>query len=189
MRRNSVYACCLGMAWANRSIVRCKELRQLFFIQKGLLYMGFAQYGSPFYLKSLHLPVRRKPTRRATVSVENQRGSCRFPLCPSREKATQPSPQAWLSCKTKMQILKSCAERSGAHLKSFCFWQNAVIPALPAAPARSRCSDTCRWSSAQRSGRTPLQCWRCSAGSCTAQYSPDAWGAWAAPCGQPCHPQ
>ena len=73
--------------------------------------------------KLLYLPVRRKLTRRATVSVENQRGSCRFPLCPSCEKAAQPSPQAWLSCKIKMQFLKPCAERSGAHLKSFCFGQ------------------------------------------------------------------
>ena len=69
-------------------------------------------------IKSSYLPVSRKPTRRATVSVENQRGSCGFPLRPSREKAAQPSPQAWLSCKTKMQFLKLCAERSGAHLKS-----------------------------------------------------------------------
>ena len=64
-----------------------------------------------------------------------------------------------------------------------------ITPALPAVPARSRCSGTCRWSSAQRSGRTPLQYWRCSGGSCTAQCSPDAWGAWAAPCGQPCRSQ
>lgn len=41
-----------------------------------------------------HLPVSRKLARRATVSVENQRGSCRFPLRPSREKVEQPSPQA-----------------------------------------------------------------------------------------------
>lgn len=32
-----------------RGIVRCKEFRQLSFVQKkGLLYMGFAQYSSPF---------------------------------------------------------------------------------------------------------------------------------------------
>lgn len=48
---------------------------------------------------------------------------CRFPLRPSCEKAAQPSPQAWLSCKIKMQFLELCAERSGAHLKSFCFGQ------------------------------------------------------------------
>ena len=108
---------------------------------------------------------------------------CRFPLRPSCEKAAQPSPQAWLSCKIKMQFLELCAEQSGAHLKSF---KSAVTPALPAAPARSRCSGTCRWNSAQRSGRTPLQCWRCNGGSCTAQCSPDAWEVWAAPCGQPC---
>ena len=175
--------------------------------QKGLLYMGFAQYSSPFCIldplshrsalpisskknfdsisqrmKKLSmmgrflgaavcsgnsLLVSREFTRRATVSVGNERGSCRFPLRPSCEKAAQPSPQAWLSCKTK--IVKS-----------------AVTPALPVAPARSRCSGTCRWNSAQRSGRTPLQCWRCSGGSCSVQCSPDAWGAWAAPCGQPC---
>ena len=53
MRRNSVYACCLGIAWADRSIVRCKESRQFSFVQKGLLYMGFAQYSSPFYVYDL----------------------------------------------------------------------------------------------------------------------------------------
>jgi len=45
-------------------------------------------------------------------------GAYPIPRPPSREKAAQPSPQAWLSCKTKMQFLKLCAERSGAHLKS-----------------------------------------------------------------------
>ena len=69
------------------------------------------------------LLVSREFTRRATVSVGNERGSCRFPLRPSCEKAAQPSPQAWLSCKIKMQFLELCAERSGAHLKSFCFGQ------------------------------------------------------------------
>ena len=64
-----------------------------------------------------------RSTRRATVSVGNERGSCRFPLRPSCEKAVQPSPQAWLNCKIKIQFLKLCAERSGAHLKSFCFRQ------------------------------------------------------------------
>ena len=34
-----------------------------------------------------------------------------------------------------------------------------IIPASPAAPAHSRCSGICRWSSSQRSGRIPLQ-WR-----------------------------
>ena len=83
--------------------------------KKGLLYMGFAQYSSPFCILD---PLSH---RRATVSVGNERGSCRFPLRPSCEKAAQPSPQAWLSCKIKMQFLELCAERSGAHLKSFCF--------------------------------------------------------------------
>ena len=131
--------------------------------KKGLLYMGFAQYSSPFcildplshrralpisskknfdsisqQMKKLSmmgcffgaavcsgnsLLVSREFTRRATVSVGNERGSCRFPLRPSCEKAAQPSPQAWLSCKIKMQFLELCAERSGAHLKSFCFGQ------------------------------------------------------------------
>lgn len=83
-------------------------------------YRALQRVPSVFFLsiKSSYLPVSRKPTRRATVSVENQRGSCGFPLRPSREKAAQPSPQAWLSCKTKMQFLKLCAEQSGAHLKS-----------------------------------------------------------------------
>ena len=158
--------------------------------------MGFAQCSSPFYilkprgrrraLPFLHLPLSRKLARRAAVSAGNQRGSCRLLLCLFHEKTAQPSPQAWLSCKTQKQFLQLCAERSGAHLKSFCLWKNKVTPALPAIPARSRCSGICRWSSAQRSGRTPLQCWRCSGGSCTARCSPDAWGAWAAPCGQPC---
>lgn len=43
---------------------------------------------------SSRLPVSRKFARRATVSVGNQRGNCRFPLRPSREKVEQPSPQA-----------------------------------------------------------------------------------------------
>lgn len=147
-----------------RGIVRCKEFRQLSFVQKkGLLYMGFAQYSSPFCIldplshrralpisskknfdsisqrmKKLSmmrcffgaavcsgnsLLVSREFTRRATVSVGNERSSCRFPLRSSCEKAAQPSPQAWLSCKIKMQFLELCAERSGAHLKSFCFGQ------------------------------------------------------------------
>ena len=110
-------------------------------------------------------------------------------FCLFHEKTAQPSPQAWLSCKTQKQFLKLCAERSGAHLKSFCLWKNKVTPALPAIPARSRCSGICRWSSAQRSGHTPLQCRRCSGDSCNARCSPDAWGAWAAPCGQPCRSQ
>ena len=102
--------------------------------------MGFAQYSSPFCILDplshrSALPISSKKnfdsiSQRmkklsmmgcffgATVSVGNERGSCRFPLRPSREKAAQPSPQAWLSCKTKMQFLKLCAERSGAHLKS-----------------------------------------------------------------------
>lgn len=107
--------------WRRQAGVSCAAKSPVSFLlhQKGLLYMGFAQYSSPFLsIKSSYLPVRRKPTRRATVSVENQRGSCGFPLRPSREKAAQPSPQAWLSCKTKMQFLKLCAERSGVHLKS-----------------------------------------------------------------------
>ena len=123
----------------------------LFCAKKGLLYMGFAQYSSPFCIldplshrralpisskknfdsisqrmKKLSmmgrflgaavcsgnsLLVSREFTRRATVSVGNERGSCRFPLRPSCEKAAQPSPQAWLSCKIKMQFLELCAER------------------------------------------------------------------------------
>ena len=143
--------------WRGQTGVSCaaKSSVSSLWCKKGLLYMGFTQYSSPFYLllqfskivpiktaylryavcgcclciknancyKLLYLPVRRKPNRRATVSVGNERGSCRFPLCPSCEKAAQPSPQAWLSCKIKMQFLKPCAERSGAHLKSFCFGQ------------------------------------------------------------------
>ena len=61
-----------------------------------------------------------------------------------------------------------------------------VIPALPAAPARSRCSGTCRWSSAQRSGRTLPQWRRCSGGCGILQCSQGAWGASAFPCARPC---
>lgn len=107
--------------WHRQAGVSCaaKSPASFLLFKKGLLYMGLAQYSSPFLsIKSSYLPVSRKPTRRATVSVENQRGSCGFLLRPSREKAAQPSPQAWLSCKTKMQFLKLCAEQSGAHLKS-----------------------------------------------------------------------
>ena len=146
--------------WHRQAGVSCAAKSPVSFLlhQKGLLYMGFAQYSSPFCIldplshrsalpisskknfdsisqrmKKLSmmgcffgaavcsgnsLLVSREFTRRATVSVGNERGSCRFPLRPSREKAAQPSPQAWLSCKTKMQFLKLCAERSGAHLKS-----------------------------------------------------------------------
>ena len=190
MRRNSGSACCTGMAWAGRGIVRCKKSRQFSFVQKRTALYGFCPVKQSFLCImiswSSYLPVSRKLARCATVSVGNERGSCRLPLRLSCEKAVQPSPRAWLNCKIKIQFLKLCAERSGAHLKSF---KSAVTPALPAIPAHSRCSGTCRWSSAQRSGRIPLQCWRCSGGSCTAQCSPDAWGAWAAPCGQPCHSQ
>lgn len=148
-----------------------QRVPSVFFCAKRTALHGFCPVEQSFLsIKSSYLPVSRKPTRRATVSVENQRGSCGFPLRLSREKAAQPSPQAWLSCKTK--IVKS-----------------AVTPALPAAPARSRCSGTCRWNSVRKSGRIPLQCWRCSGGFCTAQCSPDAWGAWAAPYGQPCRSQ
>lgn len=91
----------------------------VFFCAKRTALHGFCPVEQSFLsIKSSYLPVSRKPTRRATVSVENQRGSCGSPLRPSREKAAQPSPQAWLSCKTKMQFLKLCAEQSGAHLKS-----------------------------------------------------------------------
>lgn len=100
----------------------CRALQRVpsvFFCAKRTALHGFCPVEQSFLsIKSSYLPVSRKPTRRATVSVENQRGSCGFPLRPSREKAAQPSPQAWLSCKTKMQFLKLCAERSGAHLKS-----------------------------------------------------------------------
>ncbi len=117
----SQFRLCLlyGNGMAGRGIVRCKESRQFSFVQKRTAPHGFCPVEQSFLsIKSSYLPVSRKPTRRATVSVENQRGSCGFPLRPSREKAAQPSPQAWLSCKTKMQFLKLCAERSGAHLKS-----------------------------------------------------------------------
>ena len=70
--------------------------------------MGFPSMAVLFmYMisRSSHLPVSRKLARRATVSVENQRGNCRFPLCPSREKVEQPSPQVWLFYKTKMRCL------------------------------------------------------------------------------------
>ena len=96
-----------------------QRVPSVFFCAKRTALHGFCPVEQFFLsIKSSYLPVSRKPTRRATVSVENQRGSCGFPLRPSREKAAQPSPQAWLSCKTKMQFLKLCAERSGAHLKS-----------------------------------------------------------------------
>ena len=109
--------------WRGQTGVSCaaKSSVSSLWCKKGLLYMGFARYSSPFSVIAIFknsVYVRRKPTRRATVSVGNERCSCRFPLCPSCEKAAQPSPQAWLSCKTKMQFLKLCAERSGAHLKS-----------------------------------------------------------------------
>ena len=150
--------------WRGQAGVPCAaECSVSFLYKKGLLYMGFAQYSSPFCIldpfshrralpisskknfdsisqriKKLSmmgrflgaavcsgnsLLVSREFTRRAMVSVGNERGSCRFPLRPSCEKAAQPSPQAWLSCKIKMQFLELCAERSGAHLKSFCFGQ------------------------------------------------------------------
>lgn len=94
--------------WHRQAGISCAAKSPVSFLlyKKGLLYMGFAQYSSPFYLlNQSYLPVSRKPTRRATVSVENQRGSCRFPLRPSHEKAAQPSPQAWLSCKLKCNSL------------------------------------------------------------------------------------
>ena len=151
--------------WHRQAGVSCAAKSPVSFLlhQKGLLYMGFAQYSSPFCIldplshrralpisskknfdsisqrmKKLSmmgrflgaavcsgnsLLISREFTRRATVSVGNERGSCRFPLRPSCEKAAQPSPQAWLSCKIKMQFLELCAEQSGAHLKSFCFGQ------------------------------------------------------------------
>ena len=61
----------------------------------------------------------------------------------------------------------------------------AVLP-IPAAPARSRGSGTCRWSSAQRSGRTLPQWRRCSGGCGSARCSPDAWEASVFPCAQAC---
>ena len=142
--------------WHGQAGVSCAAKSFVSFLcKKGLLYMGFAQYSSPFYLLS-HCTCQ---------SAGNRRGSCRFSLRPSREKSSSAKPTGL----TELQKLKS-----------------VVTPALLAAPAHSRCSGTCRWSSAQRSGHTPLQWRRCSGGSCTAQCLPDAWGAWAAPYGQPC---
>lgn len=132
--------------WRRQAGVSCAaECSVSFLCKKGLLYMGFAQYSSPFCILDplshrSALPISSKKnfdsiSQRmkklsmmgcffgAAVSVENERGSCRFPLHPSCEKAAQPSPQAWLSCKIKMQFLELCAERSGAHLKSVCFGQ------------------------------------------------------------------
>ena len=129
--------------WRGQAGVSCaaKSSVSSLLCKKGLLYMGFAQYSSPFCIldplshrsalpisskknfdsisqrmKKLSmmgrflgaavcsgnsLLVSREFTRRATVSVGNERGSCRFPLRPSCEKAAQPSPQAWLKCKLK----------------------------------------------------------------------------------------
>ena len=81
-------------------------------------------------------------------------------------------------CKKRAAVRQNCLIQQ----LFFC----VVIPALPAAPARSRCSGICRWSSAQRSGRTLPQWRRCSGGSCTARCSPDAWEAWVFPCARPC---
>lgn len=106
--------------WRRKAGISCATKSPVSFLlfKKRTALHGFCPVWQSFLsIKSSYLPVSRKLTRRATVSVENQRGSCRFPLRPFREKAAQPSPQAWLSCKTKMQFLKLCAERSGAHLK------------------------------------------------------------------------
>ena len=84
--------------WRRQAGVSCAaECSVSFLYKKGLLYMGFPQYSSPFYVYDLSVIAsagRRKLARRATVSVGNQRGNCRFPLRPSREKVEQPSPQA-----------------------------------------------------------------------------------------------
>ena len=81
-------------------------------------------------------------------------------------------------CKKRAAVRQNCLIQQ----LFFC----VVIPALPAVPAHSRCSGTCRWSSAQRSDRTLPQWRRCSGDSGTARCSPDAWGAWVFPCAQPC---
>ena len=107
--------------WHRQAGVSCAAKSPVSFLlhQKGLLYMGFAQYSSPFYLLN-HRICQSAESRPAVrlFRLKTKRGSCGFPLRPSHEKAAQPSPQTWLSCKTKMQFLKLCAERSGAHLKS-----------------------------------------------------------------------
>ena len=81
-------------------------------------------------------------------------------------------------CKKRAAVRQNCLIQQ----LFFC----VVIPALPAAPARSRCSGTCRWSSAQRSGRTLPQWRRCSGGCGILQCSQGAWGASAFPCARPC---
>lgn len=105
--------------------------------KKGLLYMGFAQYSSPFCILDplshrRALPISSKKNfdsisqrmkKLSMIGCFFGAAAAVFPLRPSCEKAAQPSPQAWLSCKIKMQFLELCAERSGAHLKSFCFGQ------------------------------------------------------------------
>ena len=60
--------------WHGQAGVSCAAKSSVSFLlrKKGLLYMGFARYSSLFLsIKSSYLPVSRKPTRRATVSVEN----------------------------------------------------------------------------------------------------------------------
>ena len=120
--------------WRRQAGVSCaaKSSVSSLLCKKGLLYMGFAQYSSPFCIldplshrsalpisskknfdsisqrmKKLSmmgrflgaavcsgnsLLVSREFTRRATVSVGNERGSCRFPLRPSCEKGSSAKP-------------------------------------------------------------------------------------------------
>jgi hypothetical protein len=63
----------------------------VFFVQKRTAVHGFAQYSSPFYIL--------KPLGHYHALPVSRKFICRLPLWPSREKAEQPSPQAWLFCK------------------------------------------------------------------------------------------
>ena len=70
-----------------------QRVPSVFFCAKRTALHGFCPVEQSFLsIKSSYLPVSRKPTRRATVSVENQRGSCGFPLRPSREKSNSAKP-------------------------------------------------------------------------------------------------
>ncbi len=71
---------------------------------------------------------------------------------------------------------------------AFCFVGKAgIIPASPAAPAHSRCSGICRWSSTQRSGRTPLQWRRMQRGlRHRTMFTRRLGGFGFFPCAQPC---
>ena len=70
-----------------------QRVSSVFLCKKGLLYMGFAQYSSPFYLLS-HCTCQ---------SAGNRRGSCWFSLRPSREKSSSAKPTGL----TELQKLKS----------------------------------------------------------------------------------